>query len=180
MELLTEIYESNIGCPVCNLEKVYTVRKASRAVIVNSLKEIALLYVSKNTYYKLPGGGIEKGESIIEALNREVMEEVGAKINIVSEIGTIIEYKDRYKQLQISYCFLAMVSQIVGDPSFTKEEVNAGFKLKWVKFEDAVTFIKSSKPSNYLGKFIQKRDLAFLTQLGKIQGNKMLDLYHEK
>ncbi len=180
MELITEIYESHIGCEVYNLEKIYTVRKASRAILVNNLNQIALLNVTKNTYHKLPGGGIEKGESIIEALNREVMEEVGAKIDIDSEIGTIIEYRDRFKQLQISYCFLAKVNEIVDTPSFTKDELAAGFQLKWVKFEDARTIIESDKPNDYMGKFIQKRDLAFLTQVYKIMGNTMLDLYQQK
>ncbi|MCB2294060.1 NUDIX domain-containing protein [Clostridium algoriphilum] len=180
MELITEIYEEHIGYAKSDLEKLYKVRKASRAVLFNSLNQIAFPFVSKNMYHKLPGGGIEKGESIIEALNREVMEEVGAKIDIISEIGTIIEYRDRFKQLQISYCFLAKVKEIVDSPSFTKEELDAGFQLKWMKFEDAIATIENDKPTDYMGKFIQKRDLAFLTKAKEIIGKEALAICQEK
>ena len=166
MELITEIYEEHIGHS--DSEKLYKVRKASRAIMFNSLNQIALPYVSKNMYHKLPGGGIEKGESIIEALNREVMEEVGAKIDIISEVGTIIEYRDNFNQLQISYCYLANVTEILGGPSYTTEELTAGFRLKWMDFEVAITTIENDKPNDYIGKFIQKRDLAFLMKAKEI------------
>ncbi|HEY8892141.1 MAG TPA: NUDIX domain-containing protein [Clostridium sp.] len=168
MELITEIYEENVRNEKSDSEMFYKVRKASRAVMFNSLNQIALPFVSKNMYHKLPGGGIEKGESIIEALNREVMEEVGAKIDIISEIGTIIEYRDKFNQLQISYCYLAKVNGIVDSPSYTNEELAAGFKLKWMDFEDAITTIENDKPNDYVGRFIQKRDLAFLKKAKEI------------
>jgi len=168
MELITEIYEEYIGHIKLDSEELYKVRKASRAVLFNSLSQIALPFVSKNMYHKLPGGGIEKDESIIEALNREIMEEVGAKIDIISEIGAIIEYRDKFNQLQISYCYLAKVNEIVDSPSFTKDELFAGFELKWMDFEDAIATIENDKPNDYMGRFIQKRDLAFLTKTKEI------------
>ena len=170
MELISEIYEEHIGLSISDSEKLYKVRKASRVVLFNSLNQIALPFVSKNMYHKLPGGGIEKGESIIEALYREVIEEVGAKIDVILEIGTIIEYRDKFNQLQISYCFLAKVSEVIGGPSYTKEELAAGFELKWINFEDAITTIQNDEPNDYMGKFIQKRDLAFLIKAKEIIG----------
>jgi len=127
-------------------------------------------------YHKLPGGGIEKDESIIEALNREIMEEVGAKIDIISEIGTIIEYRDKFNQLQISYCYLAKVNEILGSPSFTKDELSAGFQLKWMDFEDAIVTIENDKPNDYMGRFIQKRDLAFLIKAKEIIGENVMTI----
>jgi len=55
--------------------KKYLVREVGRAVVVDEDKKIALLYVSKENYYKLPGGGIEEGEDKISALKRECLED---------------------------------------------------------------------------------------------------------
>ncbi|MFT8350907.1 NUDIX domain-containing protein [Clostridium saccharoperbutylacetonicum] len=87
MELIKEIYEKDIGYDGKNIDTIYNIRKASRAIVLNDLGEIALLYVSKNKYHKLPGGGIEAGESIDIALNREVMEEVGTDIRVLNNIS---------------------------------------------------------------------------------------------
>lgn len=41
----------------------------------------------KTIIYDLPGGGIEPGENLHDALRREVMEEVGLKIEIGNSVG---------------------------------------------------------------------------------------------
>lgn len=95
MNLIKEIYlDNDVDC-----EK-YRIRKASRSIAFNDKNEIALLYVSKKGYHKLPGGGIEKGEDIIKALKREMLEEVGANIEVIDEIGTIIEYRNEFELLE--------------------------------------------------------------------------------
>ena len=82
MELIKEIYEKDIGYNCENTEIAYKIRKASRSIVLNNLHEVALLYVSKNNYHKLPGGGIEVGENI----------EVAYKINIRPYLPSDIEY----------------------------------------------------------------------------------------
>ena len=51
-------------------------RPSSRAIIIKNGK-IALVYSNKYNYYKFPGGGINESEDKIDALIREVKEEVG-------------------------------------------------------------------------------------------------------
>lgn len=162
MELIKEISEKDIGYNYENIDNIYKIRKASRAIVINNSGQIPLLYVSKHNYHKLPGGGIEAGEDISIALNREMMEEVGVNINVLGDVGTIIEYRDKYKQLQISYCFYAEVKGNIKETSFTDEEINDGFQLKWIALDDAVSIIENDIPDNYVGKFIQSRDLLFL------------------
>ena len=171
MDLINEIYEKDIGYNDDNIDIAYKLRKASRSIVLNDSQKIALLYVSKNNYHKLPGGGIEAGEDIKTALNREVMEEAGVKINILGEIGTIIEYRNKHELLQISYCYYSEVKGDIKKPSFTEEETNNGFQLKWVALDEAISILENDKPDNYLGKFIQSRDLLFLKSAKCILNN---------
>jgi len=162
MELIKEIYENDIGYKDENIEIAYKIRKASRSIVFNNSGKIALLYVSKNNYHKLPGGGIEVGEDINAALHREIMEEVGVKIEVLGEIGTIIEYRDKHELLQISYCYYSKVKGNSKETAFTDEERAAGFQLKWVKLDEALSILQEDTPDNYVGKFIKNRDLLFL------------------
>lgn len=168
MELLKEIYEKSIGISEKAIEGEYKVRKAARAIVYNNLGKIALLYVSKNNYHKLPGGGLEEGEDIKTALEREVLEEVGANIEVVGEIGCIIEYRNEFKQIQLSYCYNSKVIGEVKHTDFTEKEIEEGFKLKWVKLNEAIELLENDIPDNYAGKFMRYRDLIFLRSTPKI------------
>ncbi len=163
MELLKEITEKDIG--LNNSERFalpYVLRKAARAILFNNKNEIALLYVEKNKYHKLPGGGMEEGEDLHTVLAREALEEVGTRIKINDEVGIVIEYQNESALLQISYCYIA---ETVGDlkvPKFTDEEKNNGFRLLWAPFDIAVKLLLEDRPDDYTGKFIRERDLTFL------------------
>ncbi len=162
MDLIKEIYEKDIGCNYENIDITYRIRKASRSIVLNDSQKIALLFVSKNNYHKLPGGGIEAGEDIRTALHREVMEEAGVNINVLGEVGTIIEYRNKQEMLQISYCYYSEVQGDINEPSFTDEEADSGFQLKWVTLDEAISMLENDTPDDYSGKFIQSRDLSFL------------------
>lgn len=173
MELIKEICGIESQTDSFDFDTLYKIRKAARAVVLNKDNKIAILYVSKDNYHKLPGGGVEENENIIEALNREILEEVGANIKVLKEVGVIIEYRKLRKpyQLQISYCYIAKVDGDIVRPSFTDNEIKDGFKLKWVDLEQAIELLKQDKPSSHLGKYIKQRDIAFLLKAREMLGN---------
>jgi 8-oxo-dGTP diphosphatase len=141
----------------------YKTRKAARAVLSNGAGQIYLLNVQLHGYHKLPGGGIDEGEAVEEALARELMEEVGCKAEVISAIGEIIEYRDFEQLKQISYCFLA---KQVGKQQQSELEENElaedMIEVKAGTLGEAITRLQNDRPNNLEGKFIQKRDLAFL------------------
>ena len=63
------------------------VRNSARSIIIENGK-IFMIYSRKFGFYKFPGGGIEKGETPVEAMIRETREEAG--LIIIPE--TIKEY----------------------------------------------------------------------------------------
>ena len=58
-------------------------QKRVRAIIFLEGKLVTLKRVKSNeTYWVFPGGGVEEGESLEEALKREIMEEVSLEIEV--------------------------------------------------------------------------------------------------
>lgn len=145
--------------------KSYRVREATRAVVVDREGLIALLHVSKASYYKLPGGGIDHGENELAALDRECREEIGCAIDVIDEVGRIVEYRKIFSLKQISYCYLAKVKGEKETPSFTDEEVKDGFKEVWLTYEDAKRALSESRATTFEGAaYIVPRDMVFLEE----------------
>ena len=63
-----------------------TWRISAYAIIIKN-KHIFLVRTKPNKFYDLPGGGIEMGESITQALKREALEEAGLHIHPGKIIG---------------------------------------------------------------------------------------------
>jgi ADP-ribose pyrophosphatase YjhB (NUDIX family)/ribosomal protein S18 acetylase RimI-like enzyme len=170
LKLLSEIKHVDLGFPASEVSVNYVERRAARSVLLNAHNEVALIYVAKGHYYKLPGGGLEENEDFSQALKREILEEVGANIEIIDSIGMIKEYRDNYEQLQISCAFLCKVVGEIHTPNLTYMEKEMGFECQWVPLEDAVTTISHYSGSNYMAKFVSLRDATILTEaIGKLQ-----------
>lgn len=166
MQNLLTIKEQDIvaDSPVIDTS-TFRKRGAARAVLLDDSGQVYLLNVSKHSYHKLPGGGIDEGEDIKQALERELMEEVGCKAELVAELGTVIEYRnyDDGGLEQTSYCFLAkQVGEQVASALEEGELAEGMFEVKAKNIDDAIALLSRDTPDNLEGKFIQKRDIAFL------------------
>ena len=91
-------------------------------------------YGKYKDWWEFPGGKIAKGETPIEALVREIKEELGIFINVGRLIRTIV-YKDTDQQI-IMYCYEAHLKE--GEPILLehsaarwldKDNINA---IKWM------------------------------------------------
>ena len=162
MKLLLEISDKDVNNGLVErFDKPYILRKAARAIVINDKNEIAFQFVSKHNYHKLPGGGINKGETILEGLRREIREETGCEdIDITSEVGMIIEYRNEINILQISYCYFARPLGKIFKPEYEKEELEDGFEPLWVSIDKAIELLNNDQPNTYDGKFIVQRDLS--------------------
>lgn len=141
----------------------YAIRKAARAIVLDDNNSIALLHVSKHNYYKLPGGGVEGSEDFSIALQRECLEEIGTEVEIIDDIGLIVEYRKIFVLKQISYCYLAKVKGGKKAPNYTEKELDEGFEPVWLPYDKALESLKQSKTTLVeASAYIVPRDIAFL------------------
>ena len=169
MKLLKEISDASLGSGLPEqLHHSYELRKSARAILKKADNTIAVQHLQKRHYHKLPGGGVDQGESIEEALKREVQEEVGCECTIDTHLGVIIEYRNEQNLLHISYGFAATVQGNVFEPALEQAEIDQGMITKWISPHEALLQMKKDVPDEYQGPFILEREKAFLEEYTRL------------
>jgi 8-oxo-dGTP pyrophosphatase MutT (NUDIX family) len=165
-------------------ERSFEYRESVRAVVTDEKGLVALQHVAKHGVYTLPGGGIEYGETIEEALHREIKEEVGATIETYRKVGEILEI--RYKpdadfgKIQLNHAFICSFKAILAAPQLTPNEIVAGSSLLWVSYAEAVRKIENlPKDLEDFARFAQLRDLEILSEYTKSH-YQSISLSHQK
>lgn len=170
MNLIAEITDATIGAQKKKVQS-YRLRRAARAVLMDG-QQVALMHSKKYHYHKLPGGGMDEGETIQHALKREVKEETGCTIQQIKPLGLVIEYRDHFELLQLSYCFLTRVKKKGKKNELTEKEKKEEFEVQWMPLSKAIKALQKDQPSTYGLKFMNKRDLVFLKAAQKIKRQK--------
>ena len=111
----------------------YIDRRGVYAVIENNDKQIAVIETSNG--YFLPGGGIDSGETEVDALKREIIEEIGYQVSVLAEIGEAVEYikasgDEKYYQIRSRFYKVQIDSKI-------GEGIEKDHRLVWLWQGDA-------------------------------------------
>lgn len=162
MHVLTVIHDSDIGSNA-PAPAQFVERMAARAVVFDAQNNVALLHATNKGYHKLPGGGVEAGESVEEALAREMAEEIGCMVTNLHELGIIEEYRNAFALHQTSYCFVADLVGAKGEPNLEADEIADGFVPVWMPIAQAIQTLQGENNTEpYESPFIRTRDLLIL------------------
>ncbi|NWO20643.1 NUDIX domain-containing protein [Oribacterium sp. oral taxon 102] len=119
-------------------------RDSARSIIIRSGK-IAMIHSLKYDYYKFPGGGIEPGESTVDALIRETAEEAGLIVipDSISEYGYVHRIqkstvKDDEYFMQDNYYYLCDTEEGIRPQKLDDYESDESFTLEYVMPETAI------------------------------------------
>jgi len=119
-------------------------RDSARGIILFGDK-VALVYAKNRGYYKFPGGGIHADENKVEALIREVSEEVGLSVipESVKEYGVIQRFQKSSKFDGIifdqeSFYYFCDVDSKGHGQNLDPYEAEAGFELQVVPVKAAI------------------------------------------
>ncbi len=161
MEIIKRIDESEKG-------KVYKqehTRRSVRGVIVEGDK-LLVIYLKNYGEYKLPGGGVEPGETLIEALKREVNEETGFTVtDVIRPIGKIIHTRpDKQSEdelfTQISYYYVCSVNDVSSGIKPSENEIAYGIVPVWENINDIVSTNRKNL-GNIVGHFSVREMFTF-------------------
>lgn len=159
MKLLYELIDDQY--PLTTIDHV---RPCVRAVVINDKGEIALtkLYYDDKffgfrDYYELPGGGQKPGESRLAALVREMDEELGCTVTLVSEIGVVKDFYNLIHQENHSYYYLVKATSYHQNHLEPREQKMVE-KIVWVSFDEAIKLYENMT-DQLLSKLVKAREL---------------------
>ena len=114
------------------------VRDSARSLIIRDGK-VAMIYSRKHDYYKFPGGGIEKGETPVDAMIRETREEAGLIVipESIREFGYVHRIQKSSDDptlcfIQDNYYYLCDAREEVVPQQLENDELAESFVLEFV------------------------------------------------
>ena len=121
----------------------------------------------KVTLIETSGGGVEENEKLLDAIKRELKEELGVEVDVVCKIGVVSDYYNLIHRHNINNYFLCKVKSF-GDKNLTKEEMD-DFHLSTLRlsYEEACKEYEYRSNSK-LGKLISNRELPILHRAKEI------------
>jgi 8-oxo-dGTP diphosphatase len=113
---------------------VYHPRPGAYGVMVDDRGLVATILMRRRSY--LPGGGQEQGESIIDCLKRELIEELGCEFDMAEPVGRADEHfkslhEEKYYLWQ-GHFFLIPEYRLIAEPTDKTQTV------EWLKPERAL------------------------------------------
>jgi ADP-ribose pyrophosphatase YjhB (NUDIX family) len=111
-----------------NAPKANSLVPSVTAIVPNERGAILLVHKTDNDLWALPGGAMDIGESMADAVVREVKEETGIDVEVTGVVGIysdpnhVMAYDDGEVRQQCSICFTTrMLGGELGTSSETKE-----------------------------------------------------------
>ncbi len=147
----------------------FRVRISVRAIILDENGNVAMLYSKALNYYTLPGGGVDEGENLTDAIIRECKEETGYTVDVIREIGTTQEIQNENQLVNNATCFLVKTIGEKDEPNFMEDEIGEDFVIEWMKPEEAKNCMMKEISLNrkLYHKYISQRILTFLDEAFK-------------
>ena len=117
----------------------------------------------KATLIETSGGGVEKGEDLLAAIERELKEELGANVEILCKIGVVSDYYNLIHRHNINNYYLCKVISF-GEKNLMQDEIEE-FHLSTLKltYEEAIREYERCSCTK-IGRLVANRELPIFQQ----------------
>ena len=148
-------------------------REIVRAIVFDEEKNFYFVRIhrddsfGKATLIETSGGGVEKGEDLETAIQRELKEELGAEVEILQEIGIVSDYYNHVHRHNINHYFLCKVRSF-WEKNLIPYEIR-DFRMETLKLSYEEAIKEYEKCSNTkLGRLIAQREVPVLEAVKKM------------
>lgn len=162
-QVIATIADDDVGLPTVQTSREKSVRTGARAILFDDDNEVALVYETAYDHYKLPGGCVEPGETLEQALRREIAEEVGASIRDTKCLGVVKSHLATYNEDCSQHYFTAKIDGEIGKSAWIDEEELHGCSIVWCEnIAQAINKVQNATSQEYVHIFERARELAGL------------------
>lgn len=127
----------------------------------NRILLVKLLYGSAKGKWLIPGGFLEKGETLNEGVSREIFEETGVQVEAVGVLG-IRSMKRTEIPLTDLYCLLKC--KLVSDPNIITKQISEVEDVAWVPLSELSTNNEVHAFTKYLLKSVLDKSTMYLDE----------------
>ena len=142
-------------------------RMIARAIVVDDEENFYFVRANRDddfgkaTLIETAGGGVESGEDLDTAIRRELNEELGIEVEVLSKIGVVSDYYNLIHRHNINNYYLCKIVSF-GEKHLTKDEIE-DFHLSTLKlkYEEALAEYEKYRCTS-LGRLVANREVPVL------------------
>lgn len=138
-----------------------------RAIVIDDQDNYYFAKITRNDIFangrfiETAGGGVEQNEELDEAIKRELKEELGVEVEIISKLGIVNDYYNLIHRHNINHYFLCRIISF-GETHLTKAEADY-FNLTTIKLDYDSALREYYKNCNCkLGRLLANREVPIL------------------
>lgn len=146
-----------------------SIRETVRGLVFKG-DQVALIHIKcvdgfgERDHFEIPGGGIERGENQIEALHRELEEELGFKVEVKEKIGMIIDRWNLLERINVHHFYICEFMEF-GEPNLTEYEQEVIIGNEWHTVDEWLEIL--NVPLKGVNELIHRRERIIFEEVQK-------------